>query len=122
MHSSHHAPNNNDPFFIKSIYLFFISVARDSNVIFYVLMWSPRQQYVFSFLVYYLFHTTYYMFLLYFIYILNICFYFSHLTCTFHFNCCLNKIFVIVIVIVNLFITRVMFYNIFLHIQFHIFI
>ena len=28
------------------------------------------------------------------------CFYFSHLTCTFHFNCCLNKIFVIVIVIV----------------------
>ena len=24
------------------------------------------------------------------------CFYFSHLTCTFHFNCCLNKIFVIV--------------------------
>ena len=52
------------------------------------------------FLVYYLFHTTYYMFLLYFIYILNMCFYFSHLTCTFHFNCCLNKIFVIVIVIV----------------------
>ena len=41
------------------------------------------------------------MFLLYFIYILNMCFYFSHLTCTFHFNCCLNKIFVIVIVIVN---------------------
>ena len=40
------------------------------------------------------------MFLLYFIYILNMCFYFSHLTCTFHFNCCLNKIFVIVIVIV----------------------
>ena len=28
------------------------------------------------------------------------CFYFSHLTCTFHFNCCLNKIFVIVIIIV----------------------
>ena len=27
-------------------------------------------------------------------------FYFSHLTCTFHLNCCLNKIFVIVIVIV----------------------
>ena len=41
------------------------------------------------------------MFLLYFIYILNMCFYFSHLTCTFHFNCCLNKIFVIVIVIVT---------------------
>ena len=28
------------------------------------------------------------------------CFYFSHLTCTFHFNCCLNKIFVIVIFVI----------------------
>ena len=82
-------------FFIKT-FSFFISVARDSNVFFYDLMWSPRQHVGF-FSVCYFFHITYYMFLLYFIYILNMCFYFSLLTCTFHFNCCLNKIFVIVI-------------------------
>ena len=70
MHSSHHsitlnAPKNNDLFLINLF--FFISVARDSNVTFYVLMWSPRKQYVFFTLVYYLFHTTYYMFLLFFL-------------------------------------------------------
>ena len=106
MHSSHHsitlnAPKNNDHFcFIKSIFLFFISVARDSNVIFLCFNVVSKTTICIFFLVYYLFHTTYYMFLLYFIYILNMWFYFSHLTCTFHFNCCLNKIFVIVIVIV----------------------
>ena len=104
MHSSHHsitlnAPKNNDLFFNKSIFLFFISVARDSNVSFYVLMWSLRQQYVFFvfffsllFISYNLLHVSSF----FFFYILNMYFYFSHLTCTFHFNCCLNKIFVIV--------------------------
>ena len=52
MHSSHHsitlnAPKNNDPFFYKNIVFFLLCVARDSNVNLYVLMWSPRQQYVF---------------------------------------------------------------------------
>ena len=107
MHSSHHsitlnAPKNNDFFFNKSIFLFFINVARDSNVTFYVLMWSPRQQYVYFFFFSLLFisYNLLHVSSFFFFYILNMYFYFSYLTCTFHLNCCLNKIFVIVIVIV----------------------
>ena len=34
-------------FFYKIFFFFLLCVARDSNVNLYVLMWSPRQQYVF---------------------------------------------------------------------------
>ena len=89
-------------FFITIMFSFPLCVARDSNVFFFVIMWSPRQQYVF-FSVYYFFQ-----FIIYFIQHIT-CFYFISLTYLtmfllffifnmFHFNCCLNKIFVIVIV------------------------
>ena len=52
MHSSHHSitlmhPKTTKLFFYKNIFFSLLCVARDSNVNLYVLMWSPRQQYVF---------------------------------------------------------------------------
>ena len=52
MRSSHHsitlnALKNNDLSYVKTQFSFFLSVTLDSKVHFYVLIWSPRQQYVF---------------------------------------------------------------------------
>ena len=73
-----------------------LCVACDSKVNFYVLMWSPRQQYVFLqdiidlkqhiTCLFFISFTCLTVFLLFYIFSM------------FHFNCCLNKIFVIVIV------------------------
>ena len=75
-------------------------MARDSNVNLYVLMWSPRQQYVFVsvlFISINILHASSLFYLLtYLLTMFSLFFIFN----MFYFNCCLNKIFVIVIVIV----------------------
>ena len=83
MCSSHYsvtlnAPKNNDTFYIKPKFSFFLCVALNSNVHVYVLMWSSRQQYVFfQFISYCMKHITCF----FFFYILKMFFFFSYLTC-----------------------------------------
>ena len=98
MHSSHHsitlnALKNNDPFFLTFFSFLYVWPAIATYFFMFQCDLQDNTMYFFQFSIYSIQPITCFI---YISYILNIFFYFSYLTCTFHFNCCLNIIFIIV--------------------------